>query len=240
MTRIGEGVAAADAVGWPVNVRAGLFEPDGKSRCLRRPALTSFEHMLDLNRPSRPRLSDLPRLCREARAHPSPNPPPNSAMSLRVYRAIQGRSDKPGDGRLRSRLGAKLLSAGRRRRRLYPSASRRPAGTLTGQPTGLAAAAPWHNRAGDFGRHEQRKRSSFSSICSRRCRFICGSESPPRATFRRNKIENGRLVPCPDYLTHRTPLLPSVGDSGLSFPFPSANWPINVGETESAYAIGQG
>ena len=47
--------AAADAAGWPVNVRDGLGTKD-KSRRLRRQAMRSFEHMLDLNGPSQPAL----------------------------------------------------------------------------------------------------------------------------------------------------------------------------------------
>jgi len=49
------GAAAADAVGWPDHVPAGLFEAKASGR-LRRQMLRTFELTLDLNRPSQPYL----------------------------------------------------------------------------------------------------------------------------------------------------------------------------------------
>ncbi len=56
---MGEGVAAANAAGWPVNVPNGLEEPKDKRRRVPRQVLMSFALKRDLNRPS-PDLSDLP------------------------------------------------------------------------------------------------------------------------------------------------------------------------------------
>jgi len=134
-----------------------------QSRRVPRHVNRRFALMLDLNRPAQPRMSGLPLWCREASPRPSPNPPPSSAMPLSSQMDIQGRSDKPGDGRLRSRLSAKLLSACRRRRRPHPSASKRPAGTWSGQPRASAAATPAPIRASASGRHEHRNRSYSSA-----------------------------------------------------------------------------
>jgi hypothetical protein len=56
---MGEGVAAARPAGWPVNVPDGVEEPKGKSRRVPRQVVRRFELMLDLNRPSHPRMRDL-------------------------------------------------------------------------------------------------------------------------------------------------------------------------------------
>jgi hypothetical protein len=58
---MGEWAAAARPVGWPGDVRGGIFDgPMGREyRAFGGTMLESFEHMLDLNRPIQPRSSDL-------------------------------------------------------------------------------------------------------------------------------------------------------------------------------------
>jgi hypothetical protein len=59
LSRIGGGACAAKTFGWPGDARGGILQPNEFPACgggMRR----SFEHMLDPNRPSQPRMSDLP------------------------------------------------------------------------------------------------------------------------------------------------------------------------------------
>ena len=59
-TRIGEGAGAAKTVGWPGDVRCGTLPTKKKFPAFGGGMLRNFELVLDLNRPSQPRLSDLP------------------------------------------------------------------------------------------------------------------------------------------------------------------------------------
>jgi hypothetical protein len=102
LARIRERGGASNALGWP-DRRSGDPSATKKkmSRLLRRQVLRTFEHMLDLNRPSRPLVR------------------PPALNAKRPLPSSLGQVGQAGlCGRLRSRLSAKLRHIGRRRREL--------------------------------------------------------------------------------------------------------------------------
>jgi hypothetical protein len=62
-TRIGEGAGAAKTACWPGDDRAGILPPKKEFPACGGGMRRIFEHVLDLNRPSQPRLPDHPCRC---------------------------------------------------------------------------------------------------------------------------------------------------------------------------------
>ena len=100
-------------------------------------------------------------------------------LRRQVLRSFALRRDlnRPAQPRLSDLLlFGQLLSIGRQRRRSDTSASKRPAGTLPGQPAASAAAAPYPIRVSAADRQEEFNRSSS-------CIFLIDLRSfPPMAS----------------------------------------------------------
>jgi hypothetical protein len=60
LARIGNSFAAAKIAGWPGDGRGGILLLKKEYPACGGGMPRSFEHVLDLNRPSQPRMSDLP------------------------------------------------------------------------------------------------------------------------------------------------------------------------------------
>jgi len=196
---MGAGVAAADALGWPDHVPAGLFEAEGWGRRLRRQALRSFALKRDLNRPS-PGLSDLPwiSICElKGIAELGGGLGDGRGEASRHH---SGRPDMRGcAGRLRSSMSAKRRLTCRGTRRLcfrFLKVVR----NIDGPASGV--------RGGDAFSYSSRR--LWPSRTPRPIIFLFHFHPP-------NVLRTGALeeCSCPGVRVSHTPLPPGMGYSGI-------------------------